>query len=141
MVTRTIIPNLALLYRIDAADLPGSRCQVSEDLILGLGAGVGFVYWHTRGTDPFLGGRANVGRSGEEGMEITASRRLGVTTRVTQGGSTLAAQKGFDSTSASWYTSDAAGGYGVSAIFQDIGDFHFGGHMIAAVGLDLDRNR
>ncbi|NMB87221.1 MAG: lantibiotic ABC transporter, partial [Chloroflexi bacterium] len=23
-------------------------CPVSEELLLGLGAGVGFVYWHTR---------------------------------------------------------------------------------------------
>jgi len=54
-------------------------CAVSEDVLLGLGAGVGFVYWHQKGTDPFMGGRANVGRAGEEGLEKTASRRLGVT--------------------------------------------------------------
>jgi hypothetical protein len=53
-------------------------CTVSEDLLLGLGSGVGFIYWHQKGTDPFMGGRANVERPGEEGLEKTASRRLGV---------------------------------------------------------------
>lgn len=32
---------------------------LSEDLLLGLGGGVGFIYWHTKGTLPFVGGRAN----------------------------------------------------------------------------------
>jgi len=51
---------------------------ISEDLLLGLGAGVGFVYWHREGTLPFYGGRGNTGRSGEEGLEKTAGRRTGV---------------------------------------------------------------
>jgi hypothetical protein len=51
---------------------------VSEDLLLGLGAGVVFIYWHMKGMAPFLGGRANTGRPREEGMEKTAGRRTGV---------------------------------------------------------------
>ena len=51
---------------------------ISEDLLLGLGAGLGFVYWHMKGTDPFYGGRANVGRANEEGLEKAAGRRTGV---------------------------------------------------------------
>ena len=51
---------------------------VSEDLLLGLGAGVGFIYWHMKGMAPFLGGRANTGRPREEGMEKAAGRRTGV---------------------------------------------------------------
>jgi hypothetical protein len=47
---------------------------VSEDLLLGLGRGLGFVYFHIKGADPFYGGRANVGRPGEEGLEKTAGR-------------------------------------------------------------------
>ena len=53
-------------------------CSVSEEMLLGLGSGVGFIYWHQKGTDPFMGGRANLERPGEEGLEKTASRRLGV---------------------------------------------------------------
>ena len=44
-------------------------CHLSEEMLLGLGAGVGFIYWHQKGILPFLGGRANTGRPGEEGME------------------------------------------------------------------------
>lgn len=38
--------------------------SIGEDLLLGLGAGVGFIYWHVKGTIPFFGDRANVGRQG-----------------------------------------------------------------------------
>jgi hypothetical protein len=36
------------------------NCPVSEDMLLGLGAGMGFMYWHQKGVPPFIGGRANV---------------------------------------------------------------------------------
>jgi hypothetical protein len=51
---------------------------ISEELLLGLGAGVGFIYWHTKGAPPFIGGRANFERPGEEGLEKTIGRRTGV---------------------------------------------------------------
>ena len=46
--------------------------SVSEEMLLGIGAGVGFIYWHQKGMAPMIGGRANAGRPGEEGLEITA---------------------------------------------------------------------
>jgi hypothetical protein len=51
---------------------------ISEDMLLGIGAGLGFIYWHQKGAAPMLGGRANVARPGEEGLEVTAARRTGV---------------------------------------------------------------
>jgi len=51
---------------------------ISEELLLGLGSGLGFIYWHMKGSEPFYGGRANVGRSNEEELEKTAGRRTGV---------------------------------------------------------------
>lgn len=36
-----------------------NNCLLSEDMLLGLGAGMGFMYWHQKGTIPFLGGRGN----------------------------------------------------------------------------------
>ena len=30
---------------------------ISEEMLLGLGAGLGFIYWHMKGTMPFLGGQ------------------------------------------------------------------------------------
>jgi hypothetical protein len=51
---------------------------ISEEMLLGLGAGVGFVYWHMKGALPFMGGRANIERPGIEGLEKTVGRRTGV---------------------------------------------------------------
>jgi len=51
---------------------------ISEDMLLGIGAGVSFSYWHFKGQTPFMGGRGNVGRPGEEGLEKIAGRRTGV---------------------------------------------------------------
>ncbi len=36
--------------------------DISEDMLLGLGSGLGFIYWHMKGIPPMFGGRANVGR-------------------------------------------------------------------------------
>ncbi|HIE53976.1 MAG TPA: DUF4872 domain-containing protein [Chromatiaceae bacterium] len=52
--------------------------DISEDMLLGIGAGVSFSYWHFKGQLPFMGGRGNVSRSGEEGLEKTAGKRTGV---------------------------------------------------------------
>ena len=54
------------------------RYPISEDLLLGLGRGLGFAYFHIRGTDPFYGGRANFAGPKDEGLEKTAGRRTGV---------------------------------------------------------------
>ncbi len=37
-----------------------NNCPLSEDMLLGLGAGMGFMYWHQKGVPPFIGGRGNV---------------------------------------------------------------------------------
>jgi Butirosin biosynthesis protein H, N-terminal len=50
---------------------------LSEDLLLGLGSGLGFVYFHITRIDPFYGGRGNVGPR-DEGLEKTVGRRTGV---------------------------------------------------------------
>jgi len=54
---------------------------IIEEVLFGLGCGIGFGYLEIKGTIPFLGGRANVGRAGEEGLEITAAKRTGVMVR------------------------------------------------------------
>ncbi|MBM3210719.1 DUF4872 domain-containing protein [Candidatus Poribacteria bacterium] len=36
------------------------NCPLSEDMLFGLGAGMGFMYWHQKGIPPFVGGRGNV---------------------------------------------------------------------------------
>lgn len=51
---------------------------ISEVLLLELGRGLGFVYFHIKGTDPSYGGRANNASPQEEGLQKTAGRRAGV---------------------------------------------------------------
>jgi hypothetical protein len=55
-----------------------NNIDISEEMLLGLGSGVGFMYWHQKGIDPFVGGRANVGRPSEDGLEKTTCLRLGI---------------------------------------------------------------
>ena len=111
---------------------------LSEDLLLGLGDGVGFVYWHIKGTPPFYGGRANVGRPGEEGMERTAGRRTGVVVEFFQTSSVRKAEKAM--------LKMLSGGEPVM-IDLDMGflpyldlpeGYHFGGHAVVVAGYDHD---
>ena len=49
---------------------------LSEDMLLGLGAGMGFMYWHQKGQPPFIGARGNVKNFYEDignrtGVDIT----------------------------------------------------------------------
>ncbi|MBC7249193.1 MAG: BtrH N-terminal domain-containing protein [Anaerolineae bacterium] len=49
--------------------------DISEDMLLGLGAGVSFSYWHFKGQTPFMGGR---GGFRPPYLEEVAGRRTGV---------------------------------------------------------------
>jgi hypothetical protein len=51
---------------------------MSEAMLLGLGEGIGFTYWHTRGTLPHVGGRDNL--RGE--LEALIAERTGVQIEV-----------------------------------------------------------
>jgi len=113
--------------------------NISEEMLLGLGAGVSFSYWHFKGQLPFMGGRGNVGRPSEEGLEKTAGRRTGVTVE--------------------WYTTSSARkaertllellDAGRPVMIQcDMGflpyfdfggtDYHFGWHAVVICGYDTD---
>jgi len=54
-------------------------CPISEEMLLGLGEGVSFIYWHPKGGLPFLGGRGNTGRNEKAVcLEVLAAQRCGV---------------------------------------------------------------
>ena len=36
-----------------------AECPLFEEMLLGLGAGMGFIYWQQKGAPPFIGGRGN----------------------------------------------------------------------------------
>jgi len=115
---------------------------VSEDLLLGLGAGVGFVYWHQKGAPPFYGGRANAGGPRDEGLEVTAGRRTGVAAAYRTTSSARKAEQ-------SLVTMLEAGkpvlvyvDMGFLPYFADLpDDYHFGGHVVVVAGYDAASNR
>ena len=116
--------------------------DISEEMLLGLGAGVSFSYWHFKGQTPFMGGRGNVGRPSEEGLEKTAGRRTGVAVE--------------------WYTTTSARKARAALLdmleagqpvmiqcdmgflpYFDFGDtdYHFGWHVVAVCGYDPESDQ
>src|SRR6266511_859797 len=114
--------------------------DVSEELLLGLGAGGGFLYWHQTGAPPMLLGRANVGRPGEEGMERAAGRRTGVTVDAHTTSSARMAETALvaqlEAGEPAMLKVDMA-----YLPYLDLPQgYHFGGHVVTVVGYDpVDR--
>lgn len=107
--------------------------DISEEMLLGLGQGVGFIYWHQKGADPFLGGRATP----KPGMEVLAGQRTGVA--VTEH-TTTSARKARHSLLDQLVAGQPVMlqvdmGFLPYFDFQDTG-YHFGGHVIVACGYD-----
>jgi hypothetical protein len=111
---------------------------ISEDLLLGLGAGVGFIYWHMKGTQPMYGGRANVGRPGEEGLEKLAGRRTGVVIESFSTGSAKKAEQALIDLVVKGEPVMLQVDMGFLPYFNFPEEFHFGGHVIAIAGYDKE---
>jgi hypothetical protein len=112
-------------------------CPVSEEMLLGLGSGVGFIYWHQKGTLPFLGGRANVGRKKkEECLEVAAAVRCGVSAQKHTSSSPTKAQtemlRRLDQGEPLMIQVDM----GLLPYFPFYGQYHFGYHVVVAAGFD-----
>jgi hypothetical protein len=114
---------------------------VSEDLLLGLGRGLGFVYFHIKGANPFYGGRANVARPGEEGLEKTAGRRTGVTVMSHATASTRTAQDALRELLEAGEPVMVHLDMGFLPYFDLPEDYHFGGHVVVVAGYDRDTGR
>jgi len=109
---------------------------ISEDLLLGLGAGVGFVYWHMKGQPPFYGGRANTGRLGEEGLEKTAGRRTGVRVESFHTSSARKAEKALLEMLDAGEPVMIYVDMGFLPYFDLPEGYHFGGHAVVVCGYD-----
>ena len=110
---------------------------VSEELLLGLGAGVGFVYWHMKGALPFIGGRANLERPGEEGFERVVGRRTGVEVSSLRTDSAAKAEKALLVDLAADRPVMLALDMGFLPYFDFGGnEYHFGYHVVVACGYD-----
>lgn len=110
---------------------------VSEEMLLGLGAGVGFIYWHMKGSLPFLGGRANFARPGVQGLEYTVGGITGVRVQSFHTSSSAKAEKRLvemlDKQNPVLLVLDM----GFLPYFDFGGEeFHFGSHVVVACGYD-----
>jgi Domain of unknown function (DUF4872)/Butirosin biosynthesis protein H, N-terminal len=114
---------------------------ISEDLLLGLGRGLGFVYFHIKGTDPFYGGRANVASPKQEGLEKTAGRRTGVAVESHATSSTRKAQTTLRELLEADEPVLVYLDMGFLPYFEFPEDYHFGGHVIVVAGYDPDTGR
>lgn len=109
---------------------------LSEEMLLGLGAGLGFIYWQQKGMLPFLGGRANFERPGEKGLEKWVGERTGVAVESHYTSSKRTAEREL--------LALLEAGEPVM-IYLDMGmlpymelppDYHFGGHCVVVAGYD-----
>jgi hypothetical protein len=109
---------------------------ISEDLLLGLGRGLGFVYFHVKGTDPFYGGRANFASPKDEGLEKTAGRRTGV---AVESHATSSARRAESALGDLLERGEPVLMYvdmGLLPYFDLPDGYHFGGHVITVAGYD-----
>lgn len=111
---------------------------ISEDLLLGLGSGIGFVYWYQKGISPIFGGRANFERPGEKGMEKTAGERTGVKVQSFYTSSARKAERTLLDLLAAGEPAMICADMGFLPYFDFPEDFHFGGHVIVVAGHDSD---
>jgi len=110
--------------------------DISEDMLLGIGRGVGFVYWHQKGTPPFIGGRANVERPGEEGLVKTAGRRTGVHVESFHTSSARKAEKTLLEMLDAGQPVMVQVDMGFLPYFDLPEGYHFGGHVVVVCGYD-----
>jgi len=106
----------------------------------GLGRGLGFTYFHIKGADPFYGGRANIGRPGEEGLEKTAGQRTGVAVESHATSSARTAQATLRELLEADEPVLVYLDMGFLPYFEFPAEYHFGGHVVVA-GYDPDTMR
>lgn len=108
---------------------------ISEDMLLGLGAGVSFMYWHAKGQPPFIGGRG----SPKPSMEEIAGRRTGVAVGVHITASARKAEQAMLDMLAAGQPVMLQVDMGFLPYFDFGGtEYHFGGHAVVACGYDPD---
>jgi hypothetical protein len=107
--------------------------DISEELLLGLGEGVGFAYFRFKGQAPFLGGRAQPKPS----MEEIAGTRTGVTIVRKSSSSDAAAERSLLGELDSGRPVMLQVDMGYLPYFDFGGqEYHFGGHVVVACGRD-----
>jgi hypothetical protein len=110
-----------------------NRYDLSEELLLGLGSGVSFIYWHTQGQAPFLGGRGQPKPS----MEQIAGQRSGVAVQTYTSSSSRRAQEKLVEILNAGQPAMLQVDMGYLPYFDFHGEeYHFGGHAVVVCGYD-----
>ncbi|MBI5565166.1 MAG: DUF4872 domain-containing protein, partial [Chloroflexi bacterium] len=107
-----------------------NRYDVSEEMLFGLGAGPGFMYWHQRGSLPFFGGR------GSADFNQAVARRTGIQVIEHETGSRKKADRELLRL---LYAGQPVCLYADMAYLTYLDlpeDAHFGGHLIVAAGYE-----
>ncbi|HSJ59507.1 MAG TPA: BtrH N-terminal domain-containing protein [Anaerolineae bacterium] len=109
--------------------------DVSEEMLLGLGEGVSFSYWHFQGQPPFLGGRGMPKPS----MEQLAGQRTGVEIGLHTTTSARKAHQAMLDALDSGQPLMIGCDMGFLPYFDFGGEeYHFGGHAVVVCGYDAD---
>jgi hypothetical protein len=107
--------------------------DISEDMLLGIGAGVGFSYWHFKGQPPFMGGRGGF----KPPMEEVTGRRTGVAIQSYTTTSARQARKTLLETLEAGQPVMIQCDMGFLPYFDFGGqEYHFGGHAVVICGYD-----
>lgn len=111
-----------------------NNCPISEDMLLGIGSGYGFIYWAMKGQIPFVGGRDN-----SKNFFNDISKRTGVKIEQHTTSSLSKAEKTLiemlERKEPVMFFADMA----YLPCFDMGGDWHFGGHTSVICGWDEDK--
>jgi hypothetical protein len=111
---------------------------ISEDMLLGIGAGVSFSYWHFKGAPPFMGGRGMPKPS----MEEIAGQRTGVDIQARNTTSARKARKTLLEMLDAGQPVMIQCDMGFLPYFDFGGEeYHFGGHAVVVCGYDAETDR
>ena len=107
--------------------------DISEEMLLGLGAGVSFSYWHFKGQPPFMGGRGGF----KPPLEEVTGRRTGVQFDVHRTTSARKARATLLEILEADQPVMVQCDMGFLPYFDFGGqEYHFGGHVIVVCGYD-----
>ena len=110
-------------------------CPLSEEMLLGTGSGLGFIYWHQKGTVPFMGGRDN-----NRDFHTDIGKRTGVVIEMKKTSSAAKAEKSLIEILNNQEPVMMFVDMGLLPCFDFGEEYHFGGHTHVVCGFDgMDR--
>ncbi|UCD73556.1 MAG: BtrH N-terminal domain-containing protein [Candidatus Bathyarchaeota archaeon] len=107
------------------------NCPLSEEMLFGLGAGMGFMYWHQKGVPPFIGGRGNVKNFFQDLGERTSVKIELKTTSSEKKAERILLERLLRKEPVMVY-----GDMGFLPWFDLPEEYHFGGHTFVICGYD-----